>query len=64
MDNTIKVPDAVADTVRIGRQQAVEISGRAGHGVAGLAVTEGGLMIDLAPMKGIRADPRRRTVWA
>lgn len=60
MNNTIKVPDAV----RIGRQQAAGISVRGGHGVAGLAVTEGGLMIDLAPMKGIRADPRRRTVWA
>ena len=58
------VPD-VADAVRIGRQQAAEISVRGGgHGVAGLAVTDGGLMIDLALMKGIRVDPRRRTVWA
>jgi FAD/FMN-containing dehydrogenase len=58
------VPD-VADAVRIGRQQAAEISVRGGgHGVAGLAVTDGGLMIDLALMKGIKVDPRRRTVWA
>ena len=35
-----------------------------GHGVAGLAVTDGGLMIDLAPMKGIKVDARRQTVWA
>ena len=35
-----------------------------GHNVAGRAVTDGGLMIDLAPMKGIRIDPARRTVWA
>jgi FAD/FMN-containing dehydrogenases len=35
-----------------------------GHNVAGLAVTDGGLMIDLAPMKGIRVDPARRTIWA
>ena len=28
------------------------------------AVTDGGLMIDLAPMKGIKVDRRRRTVWA
>jgi FAD/FMN-containing dehydrogenase len=53
------------DAVSIGREQAVEISVRGGgHGVAGLAVTDGGLMIDLAPMKGIRVDPAGRTVWA
>ena len=58
------VPD-VADAVRIGREQATEISVRGGgHNVAGLAVTDGGLMIDLAPMKGIKVDRRRRTVWA
>ena len=58
------VPDVV-DAIRIGREQAAEISVRSGgHGVAGLAVTDGGLMIDLAPMKGIKVDPRSRTVWA
>ena len=58
------VPDVV-DAVNLGRQQAAEISVRAGgHGVAGLAVTDGGLMIDLVPMKGIKVDRRRRTVWA
>ena len=58
------VPDVV-DALRIGRERASEISVRGGgHGVAGLAVTDGGLMIDLAPMKGIRVDPARRTVWA
>jgi FAD/FMN-containing dehydrogenase len=58
------VPDIV-DSVRMGRQQAAEISVRGGgHGVAGLAVTDGGLMIDLSPMKGIRVDAARRTVWA
>jgi FAD/FMN-containing dehydrogenase len=58
------VPDIV-DAVTIGREQATEISVRGGgHSVAGLAVTDGGLMIDLAPMKGIKVDRRRRTVWA
>ena len=58
------VPD-VADAVTMGREQAAEISVRGGgHSVAGLAVTDGGLMIDLAPMKGIKVDRRRRTVWA
>ncbi|HEX9042813.1 MAG TPA: FAD-binding oxidoreductase [Trebonia sp.] len=58
------VPD-VADAVTMGREQATEISVRGGgHNVAGLAVTDGGLMIDLAPMKGIKVDRRRRTIWA
>ncbi|HEY7880350.1 MAG TPA: FAD-binding protein, partial [Streptosporangiaceae bacterium] len=44
------VPDIV-DAVAIGREQATEISVRGGgHNVAGLGVTDGGLMIDLAPM--------------
>ena len=33
-----------------------------GHNVAGNAVCDGGLMIDLSPMRGIRVDPRARTV--
>jgi FAD/FMN-containing dehydrogenase len=58
------VPDVV-DAVNLGREQAAEISVRGGgHGVAGLAVTDGGLMIDLAPMKGIRVNPATRTIWA
>ncbi len=58
------VPD-IQDAVIIGREQATEISVRGGgHNVAGLAVTDGGLMIDLAPMKGIRVDPAKRTIWA
>ena len=56
------VPD-IQDAVIIGREQATEISVRGGgHNVAGMAVTDGGLMIDLAPMKGIRIDPARRTI--
>ena len=58
------VPDVV-DAVNLGRLHDAEISVRGGgHGVSGLAVTDGGLMIDLASMKGIRVDPARRTVWA
>src|SRR5690348_3664082 len=56
------VPD-IQDAVIAGRGQGAELSVRGGgHNVAGLAVTEGGLMIDLAPMKGIRVDPTRRTI--
>ena len=35
-----------------------------GHNVAGTAICEGGLMIDLSLMKGIRVDPGNRTAWA
>lgn len=35
-----------------------------GHSVAGKAVCDGGLMLDLSPMKGIRVDPARRIAQA
>ena len=35
-----------------------------GHGIAGKAICDGGLMIDLSGMKGIRVDPEKRTVRA
>ena len=35
-----------------------------GHNVSGKSVVYGGLMIDLAPMKGCRIDPARRTARA
>ena len=55
----------VVDAVNLGREQRLEISVRGGgHNVAGTAVTAGGLMIDLASMKGIHADPRARTIRA
>ena len=41
------------------RAEALEISVRGGgHNVSGKALCDGGLMIDLARMKGCRVDPR------
>jgi FAD/FMN-containing dehydrogenase len=55
----------VVDAVNFGCEEGLEISVRGGgHGVAGRAVTDGGLMIDLSLMKGIHVDPDRRTVRA
>src|SRR5919198_1401813 len=55
----------VAAAVRFAREAGLEISVRGGgHSIAGRCVTDGGLMIDLAEMKGIYVDPDARTVRA
>ena len=55
--------DVVA-AVALARRHGLEIGVRCGgHGVAGHAVPEGGLMIDLTPMGGVRVDPERRRAW-
>jgi FAD/FMN-containing dehydrogenase len=52
----------VAAALDLARQAGVEVSIRGGgHNVAGRAVTDGGLMLDLAEMKGIAVDPDRAT---
>jgi FAD/FMN-containing dehydrogenase len=51
----------IADAVRFGRSNDLEISVRGGgHNPAGKAVTSGGLMINLGAMRGTYVDPRRR----
>jgi FAD/FMN-containing dehydrogenase len=56
--------DVVA-ALAFARLAQLEISIRGGgHNVAGRAVTDGGLMIDLAEMKTIRVDPQARTATA
>ncbi len=49
--------------VRFAREHELLVSVRGGgHSIAGKAVCEGGLMVDMSAMKGIRVDPGRRTV--
>jgi len=53
--------DVVA-AVGFARQAGLEIAVRGGgHNVAGRGVCEGGVMIDLAPMRGIHVDAKART---
>jgi FAD/FMN-containing dehydrogenase len=55
----------VVTCVDFARAQGLEVSMRGGgHNVSGKAVCDGGLMIDLAPMKSVRVDPRHRTAQA
>ena len=63
--------DVVA-AVRYAGEHGLGISIRAGgHNVAGHAVCDGGLMIDLSPMRTVEVDPKKRiarvgggAVWA
>ena len=56
--------DVVA-AIELAREAGLEISVRGGgHNAAGRAVSDGGLMIDLAEMKGIHVDPGERTARA
>ncbi|MGK7313026.1 MAG: FAD-binding oxidoreductase [Candidatus Longimicrobiales bacterium M2_2A_002] len=49
--------------VRFARESGLALSVRgSGHHTAGHAVADGGLMLDLSPMNGVRVDPERRRV--
>jgi FAD/FMN-containing dehydrogenase len=55
----------VVDAIAFARESGLEVSVRGGgHSVAGQAVTDGGLMVDLAEMKGIYVDAAAQTVRA
>jgi FAD/FMN-containing dehydrogenase len=55
--------DVVA-AVRFARDQNLEIAIRGGgHNVAGTAACDGGIVIDLSAMRGVRVDPKSRRVW-
>src|SRR5438093_8476666 len=52
----------VVQAVRSAREHGLTLAVRGGgHNVAGNAVCDGGLMIDLTPMKSVRIDPVQRT---
>src|SRR6202140_2530437 len=58
------VADVIA-AVRFARAHGIMLSVRGGgHNITGNAVCEGGLMIDLSPMKSVRVDPAKRTARA
>lgn len=55
----------VIDSVNFAREQKLLTAVRGGgHNVAGSASCDGGIMIDLSLMKGIRVDPRAKTAHA
>src|SRR4051812_20519298 len=59
---------SVADVqaaVRFARTNGLHPAVRGGgHNAAGLAVSEGGLVIDLSPMRDVQVDPERRIARA
>jgi FAD/FMN-containing dehydrogenase len=55
----------IVDAVNFARTHGLELAVRGGgHNVAGRAVCDGGLMLDLSLMKGIHVDPIQRTARA
>jgi FAD/FMN-containing dehydrogenase len=58
------VADVIA-CVNFARDEGLVLSVRGGgHNVAGFGTNDGGLVIDLSRLKGIRVDPEKRTVRA
>jgi FAD binding domain/Berberine and berberine like len=55
----------VIECVRFAREHGLLVAVRGGgHSVAGKSMCDGGLVVDLSAMKGIRVDPGRRTARA
>jgi hypothetical protein len=55
----------VVEAVRVGREAGLAIAVRGGgHSFPGHSTCDGGLVIDLSPMKAIQVDPEQRTATA
>jgi len=58
-----RAPSDVAAAIRVAREHDLLIAVRGGgHSVAGYAVCDGGMVIDLSAMTGSRVDPGRATI--
>ncbi|MDR5868615.1 FAD-binding oxidoreductase [Halomonas koreensis] len=58
----VDVADVMA-ALAVARAQGLDVAMRSGgHNGPGLALVDGGLVIDLSPMRGVRVDPEARTV--
>lgn len=54
----------VIEAVRFARTHEVPLAVRGGgHDFAGHSTVEGGLLVDLSPMQGVRVDPASRRAW-
>ena len=54
----------VAGAVRFARERGLDIAVRGGgHNVAGMAVCDDGIVIDLSAMRAVLVDPAGRTAW-
>jgi FAD binding domain/Berberine and berberine like len=63
----IRAADAadVIAGVNLAREEGLDVSVRGGgHSVPGFGTNDGGIVIDLSAMRGIRVDPERRTARA
>ncbi len=55
----------IAACVKFARETGIALSIKGGgHNIAGLAVAEGGLMLDLSSMRGVWVDPKKRVANA
>ena len=55
-------PAEVAEALKYADANNLEVAVRAGgHSVAGMSLNDGGLVVDVRPMKSVRVDPEART---